>query len=219
MELDSELKDIMFECYKSTKVMAKLLFPDRFFLPFSSKLHDKIFEVIDNDEIKKVVIAAPRGIGKTSIMNLVYPARNILFRQKRYIVPISCSSTAAIEQSENLKHELVMNPLIKKLFMCQKSDSWSQDEWIVKWFNSEGVLEYATKVFPRGAEQQVRGMLWGNYRPDLILVDDLEDPLHIDSDEQRSKKKKWFFDDVMKSVLLWSKEDDKSHRWLSLIHI
>jgi phage terminase large subunit-like protein len=53
---------------------------------------------------------------------------------------------------------------------------------------------------PRGAGQQVRGILYGDSRPDLIIVDDLEDAESVRSDEQRAKTKAWFFEDVLNSI-------------------
>lgn len=207
------LKDIAYECFKSTKLLAKVLYPDRFYLPFGANLHDKIFEVMDNDEIQKAVIAAPRGIGKTSIVNLVYPSKNILYRLRRYIVQVSCSERSAIEQSENLKNELITNPAVLSMFGNCKSNNWSKEEWIAEWYSTEGALEFMTKVLPRGAGQQIRGLLWGKYRPELLLIDDLEDPKHIDNDELRKEKKLWFFNDVMKSINLW----DKKAKWRVIV--
>jgi len=191
-----EVKDLLVECYKSTEVFAKTLFPDRFYLPFSKKIHSEIFRIIDDDSIQRAVIAAPRGIGKTSIVNLVCPARGILLRNKNYIIPISCSADAAIEQSENLKQELVSNETILSLFGSCKSGNWSEKRWDAVW-KDDG---FTTRVKPRGAGQQVRGPLFRNARPDLIIVDDLEDPDHMDSEEQRTKKKQWFFADVCNSI-------------------
>jgi len=187
---NEDLKTLMAECHNSTKTTAKILFPERFYLPFS-KLHDEIFEVLDNDDIQKVVIAAPRGFGKTSTINLAYPAKHILFRNKRFIVPISNSATSATLQAENLKRELVSNTTVGELFGDIKSDQWSKDQWIA---NGE------TMIMPRGSGQQVRGLLHGNYRPDLIVLDDLEDAESVKSEEQRKKLKEWFYADVCNSV-------------------
>ena len=88
------MKELMAQCYISTKVTAKILFPDRFYLPFST-MHDEIFRVLDDDAIQRAVILAPRGFGKTSTINLAYPAKKILFQDKRFIVPISNTATQA----------------------------------------------------------------------------------------------------------------------------
>ena len=88
MERSVEIDKILEECFMSTKISARTLFPDRFFRPFSS-LHDEIFKVLDDDKIQKVVIAAPRGFGKTTIDTIAYPGKKILFREKKFIVRLS----------------------------------------------------------------------------------------------------------------------------------
>jgi hypothetical protein len=187
---DKALQEVMVSCYRSTRTSCKVMFPDRFSLPFSS-LHQQIFNIIDDDSIQLAAIAAPRGFGKTSIVNLAYPAKKILFREKRFIVPISCTATQAVMQSENLKRELLQNPIIAELFGTMKSDTFSKECWVTQ----SGIM-----VLPRGAGQQVRGILHMHYRPDLIICDDLENSESVMNDELRQKLKEWFFADVCNSV-------------------
>uniref|UniRef100_A0A6M3LIC2 Putative terminase n=2 Tax=viral metagenome TaxID=1070528 RepID=A0A6M3LIC2_9ZZZZ len=190
MPVLDEVKDVLAACCASTKVLSKTIFPERFYLPFA-KMHDGIFEAIDDDRYQKVVIKAPRGLGKTSLANLAYPAKKILFREKKYIVQISNTSTQAVMQAENLKQELLKNEIIVKLFGSIKSENFSKEQWVT----SSG-----TMVMPRGSGQQVRGLLFGNSRPDLIICDDLEDDEGVESEEQRKKLKQWFFADVLNSI-------------------
>jgi hypothetical protein len=177
-------------------VASKVLFPDRFFRNFSL-LHDQIFKVLDDDKIQKVVIAAPRGFGKTTIDTISYPAKRILFREKKFIVPISCTATNAVMQGENLKRELLNNIDIQRLFGPMKSEKFSAEQWITA---------SGTMVMPRGAGQQVRGILYDRYRPDLIICDDLENAESVESEEQRTKLKQWFFSDVCNSIDRGSKD-------------
>lgn len=185
-----DAKTLMSQCFLSTKVTAKILFPERFYLPFSS-LHDTIFDILDDDKIQLALIIAPRGFGKTSTVNLALPAKKILFQEKKFIVPISCTATQAVMQGENLKRELMQNRMISNLFGSMKSDTFSKEMW---------VTSTGTAVMPRGSGQQVRGILFGDNRPDLIIVDDLEDGEAVRSEEQRAKTKAWFFEDVMNSI-------------------
>jgi phage terminase large subunit-like protein len=185
-----DVKTLMSQCFLSTKVTAKILFPDRFYLPFSS-LHDTIFNILDDDSIQLALIIAPRGFGKTSTVNLALPAKKILFQEKKFIVPISCTATQAVMQGENLKRELMQNRMIDNLFGSMKSDTFSKEMW---------VTSTGTAVMPRGSGQQVRGILFGDNRPDLIIVDDLEDGEAVKSEEQRAKTKAWFFSDVLNSI-------------------
>lgn len=190
MERSPEIDKILQQCFLSTKVASKVLFPDRFYRKFSS-LHEEIFRILDDDKIQKAVIAAPRGFGKTSIDTISYPAKKILFREKKFIVPISCTATSAVMQGENLKRELLNNVDITRLFGPMKSDKFSAEQWITA---------SGTMVMPRGAGQQVRGILFDRFRPDLIICDDLEDKEGVNNEEQRIKLKEWFFSDVCNSV-------------------
>ena len=191
-----EFTDILARSYLSTKVFGKTFLPERFYRPFGS-IHEKIFDLIDDDSKQQVAIGAPRGTGKTSLVNFALAAKHILYKKTDFIVTVSMSAKHAIMQAENLKYELETNLLIKKVFGSQKSGNWSKEEWVTK----DGIM-----MLPRGAGQQVRGMLHRNSRPGLILVDDLEDPEHLDSSEQRMKKKEWFFADVCNSIDRGSKD-------------
>ncbi len=190
--LTSEIQDILVECYRSTKMHASVFHNERFYRPFDT-LHDQIFEIIDDDSIPLAAIAAPRGLGKTSIVNLAVPSKKILFDESRYIVPVSCSATHAVLQAENLKMDLMSNEIILKLFQPIESKKFSKEQWVTN--NHLG-----TCVMPRGAGQQIRGILYRHSRPDLIIVDDLEDPEHMDSEDQRRKKKEWFFADLYNAI-------------------
>jgi hypothetical protein len=195
--MNSELNDILVECYKDTRLFAKTFFPDRFYAPFSS-LHDQIFELIDSDA-PRIAIAAPRGMGKTSIASLGLAAKSILYQDRKFVTHVSMSHDAAMLQTENLKRELVSNNDVRKIFGAMKAtnagDGLSETFSKKSWVSSGG-----TFIMPRGSGQQVRGLLFKNARPDLIIVDDLEDPETMDNDEIRKKRKEWFNADLLKST-------------------
>lgn len=189
---DSEFEDILVDCYRSTKLYASIFHSERFFRPFDS-IHDQIFDIIDDDSIPLAAIAAPRGIGKTSIGTITTPSKKILYNDAHYVVPVSHSYTLAELLSENMKRDLLSNEMILKVFEPIKSRKFSKEQWIAN-------NDIGTCVMPRGSLQQIRGILFGHHRPDLIIVDDLEDPEHMDSDEQRKKKKEWFFSDLFNCI-------------------
>jgi hypothetical protein len=191
LKYDEDLQQALAECFLSTKAMCTTFFPERFDRPFAA-VSDVIFRILDDDNIRQAVLAAPRGYGKSSIVNMAYPAKKIVFREKKFIVPISCTATQAVMRGEDLKNELLMNELISKtLFGPLKSETFAKDMWIT----SSGIA-----VMPRGAGQQVRGILHRGNRPDLILVDDLEDSESVRNEEQRKKLREWFFADVVNSI-------------------
>lgn len=196
---DPEIQDLLIQCMLSSRVFDKTLFPEEVESDFSM-LHDQIFELIDSPERKKAV-AAPRGLGKTTLAKL-RACKAILFRETNFIIYLSNSATSAEMQTENIKRMLQSNDLIKQLFGNIKvtkegeREEFSKKSWIA--FGEIFVL-------PRGAGQQVRGLNWRGHRPGLIIIDDLETTENVRQDEQRDKLKKWFFSDLMKTESKYGK--------------
>ena len=196
--MDQEIQEILTQSSVSTKTTASTFFPERFYMPFAEQVHGKIFDLIDGPG-NKVAIAAPRGWGKTSIVALALMARWILFRHTGFICYINKSHDAASLQTENLRRELVTNRMIKHFFGDFKQRDVKNNEFD-EVFSKKAWVAYDTLVWPRGAGQQVRGVLFKNDRPGLIVIDDLEDPEKINNDEIRKAWHQWLYADVIKAV-------------------
>ena len=199
MTIDQDIKEILYQCSVSTRMVAKTIFPERFSLPFADNIHGKIFELIDDPEKKKVAIAAPRGYGKTSVVALALIARWILFNLTGFVCYINKSHDAASLQTENLRRELVTNRVIKSFFGDFKQRDLDKNEF-EEVFSKKAWVAYNTLVWPRGAGQQVRGVLFKNDRPGLIVIDDLEDPQKVENEELRKATYQWLYADVIKAV-------------------
>ncbi len=196
--MDKELELILMKCSLSTRMTALTFFPERFYMPFSEDIHGKIFDLIDGPE-QKVAIAAPRGYGKTSIVALALMARWILFHHTGFIVYINKSHDAASLQTENLRRELVTNKEIRAFFGSFKHHDPNKAEFD-EVFSKKAWVAFNTLVWPRGAGQQVRGVLFKNDRPGLIVIDDLEDAEKIENEELRHGWHDWLYADVIKAV-------------------
>jgi len=188
-----DIMDISRLCYRDSKAAAKIIYPDRFYREFD-KEHEKIFDLLDNSDNPRKVIAAPRGTGKTSLSNLLIPTKKVAFLDSRFVVPVSNTSAAAEQLSENLKQEFMSNPVLKTIFNIQKTRNFSKKQWIVE------IAGQRSMVWPKGAGQQVRGMLFQNSRPDLVIVDDLENDENLHSEIQRARLKEWFFGPLLNII-------------------
>jgi hypothetical protein len=209
-----EIAAILEECYKHTEVFCRTLFANNFFKPFTS-IHKPIFEQLDaKKKQKRLAIAGTRGIGKTTLAR-ARAAKAILFAEYKFIVYIGKSATHAEMQTENLKKDLMASRDVRDIFGSIKTktvrdvdDSWSKKTWVAS--VGEGEDRHYTLVLPRGSGQQIRGLLWvspngENLRPDLVICDDMEDPLTIDNENIRAATSEWFFADVM---FMFSQFDD-----------
>ena len=187
-----ELEEIHLDCMSSTPVMAKVFFPHSFKRPFS-KDHSKVFTLLDDDSKRLLALALPRGYGKTTTVGKPFVARKVLYRQVKYVIYISCTITKAARDVKNLATELTTNHDIIKAFGNMQGNQWAENS---------GVLETSTGILIEalGAGSQVRGKLYNDQRPDLIIVDDLEDPEAVRSDDRRQYLKEWFFADLLGAI-------------------
>ena len=195
--MDSDVKDVMTRCASNTGFHGKFFFPDIFYSEYSV-LHRQILNVIDSGR-KKSVVAAPRGLGKTSTMLYGLASRHILFESKKFIIYLSNSADNAMLQTDSLKHELLSNPTVRRFFGSVKTKR-IETEYEEQFSKKAWVTTGGTLVLPRGAGQQIRGLLYHGRRPDLVIIDDLEDKEEITNEKLRKKNKEWFFSDVMKCI-------------------
>ncbi|MCP3684322.1 MAG: hypothetical protein GY861_16715 [bacterium] len=191
---DPEVQKLLLQCMRSTRVFAKTFFPHEVEKDFSP-LHDKIFAVMDDPDWRKKGIAAPRGMGKTTLAKIKV-VKGIVFRESNFVVYLSNSATSAEESTEHIKRMMQENELLRAVFgdvKCSQKgfkDGFSKKSWVA----------YGdVYVLPRGNGQQVRGKNWMGHRPGLIVIDDLEDTELVRSEEQRNKLSTWFFSDLMKT--------------------
>lgn len=199
MKLSDEQIDLLARCSKDTLLTGKVFFPDSFTSPFE-EAHRKIGEALDSGH-PRVVIKAPRGIGKTTIV-LTHIAKAVLFRQYHYIYYISASETFAMQKTENLKNKLKTSKEVRELFGSIHPKATRNRNVINPKSAVRGWTAFDTFLQPRGAEQQVRGGLefiaGKDRRPDLLVLDDLEIKKALKNSERRKELLTWFFADPYK---------------------
>jgi predicted phage terminase large subunit-like protein len=146
-------------------------------------------------EHKFVAIAAPRGHAKSTAISLSYTLAALLFRERSYVLLISDSEAQAAMFLGAIKQELTENEDIIDLFGLPRDE-----KGIVK-FTKESETDiivqlndgYTFRVQARGSEQRLRGLLWNGKRPDLIVLDDLENDEIVMNKDRREKFRRWFY--------------------------
>ena len=133
----------------------------------------------------KLNVLAPRNSAKSTIAALAYPLHEILTQREPYIWIISDTMSQAHTHLDNIKNELINNPLLSEVYpeACGKGNLWHQGSIRLR---NGGVIE----AF--GTGQKLRGRKRGENRPTLIICDDLQNDHHIISESAREKSRNWF---------------------------
>lgn len=106
-----------------------------------------------------------------------------LFRGARNVVILGESETRAVERLRAIKNNLLMNDRIQELFAIAPGEIWTETKALL----SNGVY---LQAYGRG--QSLRGVKHLDQRPDLILIDDLEDEEAVATPEARMKTLLYF---------------------------
>lgn len=142
---------------------------------------------------KFTLLMIPRGYAKTTVAGIIYPLYNTVFQEIRVALYVSATATHANTQLANQKRQIESNQRLVHFFgvlkpSMQDSARWREDEFET----TSGICWIA-----RGRGGQVRGLNHNGVRPQIIVVDDLEDKEQVRQDEQRKKLKEWMYGDLM----------------------
>lgn len=134
----------------------------------------------------KSALCAPRGFAKSTIIGLVYLAWRALNGYSHFVPYISDTYLQAKLITGGLRSEIETNQAIQFIYPDAKSDKWGEEGFVVNG------LKAKTFILPLGAGMKIRGLKYDNHRPDLAIIDDLENLEAVYSAERRQKLQKWF---------------------------
>ncbi len=151
----------------------------------------EMFQFTENEKIKNLVIIAFRGSGKSTIVNLSYPLWSILGKpQKKFVLLVGQTQHQARQHLKNLRRELESNALLRKdLGPFKEDDEWSTSSLLIP--------KHDARIMAVSMEQSVRGIRHNQYRPDLIICDDIEDLSSVKTKEGRNKTYDWLTSEVI----------------------
>ena len=153
-------------------------------------MFDDLQEIILNKKPDSLVDAAPRGNAKSTISSFALPIWCGVYQHKRYIVVASDTADQANDFLTNIKNEFEDNIFLIEDFGDQVGAIWT---------NSNIILSNGVRMQAFGAGKKIRGRRYRQYRPDLIIGDDLENDENIVSPEQRKKNETWYFKALSKA--------------------
>lgn len=159
-----------------------------------AQFHYKLSDLLLNSK-KHFAIEAFRESGKSSYALRAYPLYNILYpRQKKfYMLIIKSSATESARVIKQIAEEIRSNPLI----------SFRVERVVQETLNDGGAYEVVLKnnckvrIEGKGKGSSVRGSLWVNKRPDIVLLDDPQDVSDMMSETMLEKDWEWFLSDIL----------------------
>ncbi|WP_140918190.1 phage terminase large subunit [Limnobaculum xujianqingii] len=159
-----------------------------------SELHRYLFkrlpQIVASAKGESDAIAAPRGEAKSTLVSQLFSLWNIIIGAKHYPVIIMDSIDQAFPMLEAIKAELEFNPRLKLDYpdICGQGRVWQMGTIVTR--NN-------IKVTVAGSNKKLRGLRHGPYRPDLVILDDIENDELVRNPDQRDKLQNWLTKTVM----------------------
>ena len=147
----------------------------------SPEFHRQIWELIDGKD-RLVNIQVFRGGAKTTLLR-VYAAKRIAYGLAHTILYIGKSEGHAIRSVKWIRRQIEFNNPFAKVFGLTKGDKWQDVECEIK----HGTDNYPIWIMAMGITGSIRGINQDDFRPDLIIVDDVIDEENSATPEQREK--------------------------------
>jgi hypothetical protein len=192
-----------------TNVILKLLrtsgeFIIEFFLSDSldmevPQFHEEIWGLLTDQEKERVLLAIPRGHAKTTLAKLCV-IWYWLFTSHRFCVYLSNTAAIAKGACRDII-EWLSHPNFIQIFGVIKMVKHSDNEglWIFDLPTGNGRIKRCI-LRALGQGQQMRGINIDNQRPDLAIVDDVEDNDNTASETQQKKLDQWMYGPFLQAL-------------------
>jgi hypothetical protein len=159
--------------------------------------HRELCGILDSlltDPTQRIAWSVSRGHAKSTILSNVTPVKNIVYNLRHYIIVLSETDQGSRMFTEWINNQLKYNIKLRADYgelLDPNSKANAKD-------NSEVfVTKNNIKVQGASLQKQLRGSKHLNYRPDLIIADDLESAKNTNTPELRAKNLHQFNSVVM----------------------
>jgi predicted phage terminase large subunit-like protein len=153
--------------------------------------HEQMFKVAQDENIKLIVIKGFRESAKSTIMAQVFPIWSAVSGRANEIVMICKNQMLVRHGLKNVRDDLEENELLIKdhrPFDFQQDSSGAYAITLSK---------YHAEIIGVSRDQSIRGIRHRHHRPDLIVIDDPDDPASVKTEESRNETWNWFMRDIV----------------------
>jgi predicted phage terminase large subunit-like protein len=155
-----------------------------------AKYHHSMGQMLDSDEKadERLLIVGYPGSAKSVFISLAFPLWRALTGRSKFIIIVGDTERQVSLMIRNIRHEVDNNRIIRLLFPHVKIGS----EW------SASRLEIGEcMIMGASRGQNIRGMRFGRYRPDTIVIDDPEALQHVKTKTKRDDTESWFNNEIV----------------------
>lgn len=173
------------------------LIPKAYGIDSAPDFHQELCGILDslNEDIRqKICWSVPRGHAKSAYLSNIFPVHQIVYGKRHYILIVSETEGMSRKFVEWVADQLKFNQKLRDDFgIMLHENKMANDQ-----DNQEGfVTTNNIRVQSASIGKQLRGARHGAFRPDLVILDDLESSKNTNTKELREKNLHWFNSVIM----------------------
>ena len=161
-----------------------LTYLPHYFSQAPAPFHYELVKLLEErrEVVTPVVAAAPREFAKTTVLSFGYVLHQICLGRRHFIILGSDSEDQASDLTSYLYLELLYNERLNQDFGVIVKAHRAVDDF---------VTANDVRVKARGRGQRLRGLKHKQWRPDLVILDDLENDLNVRNPEIAQQILEW----------------------------
>lgn len=183
MSQELDPKELNKVCWEDNDLYGRVFFPNAF-RQQSPQFHAEMDAIMAEPHNRQIGFKVFRGGAKTTKAR-VFAGKRIAYGISRTIMAISRSQYHANATVEWLQKQVQFNTKWAQFYQLKPGQKWSPGTGDIEIIH-EG-FGHTVRVIGAGITGQVRGFNFEDYRPDLIIGDDIDDEETTNTPEQRTK--------------------------------
>lgn len=168
-------------CAEDNELYARTFFP-RTVRQASPAFHSVCWDTLDNPNARYCCFWIFRDGAKTSLLRL-FASKRIAYAVSHTILYIGKSEGLAVRSTRWLRRQVEFNTRWAQFYRLRAGAKWQDHEFEI----INGVDEQPIWVMAAGIEGSIRGLNQDDFRPDLIILDDVLDEENSATPEMRKK--------------------------------
>ncbi|MFA5346205.1 MAG: phage terminase large subunit [Candidatus Omnitrophota bacterium] len=165
----------------------------------SPAFHEEICDVLMDMSKKRdgrFALAAPRGHAKSTLASFFYVMWSICYCKEHFILILSATANQSEKLLSSISTALETNRTLREDFPEVFNP---KEKARAKWTQEEIVTPNNIMISARSVGQNFRGIKHDQYRPSLIILDDVDGEKNTYNADSRNKVFDWFTQTVLKA--------------------
>lgn len=198
----ASIAELVLHCAQDSIFYCKKFFP-KTFRQESPSFHTEIWRILDDPANRYVNIQVQRDGAKTTLLR-AFASKRIAYGISRTVLYIGASQDKAKQSVGWLKSQILQNKLWTDTFALERSRPFSDEHIVIR----HKIDDHVIHILAYGVTGSTRGVNLDDWRPDLIIVDDVLNDENCTTIEARAKVKNLILGAIKESLSPASESPD-----------